>query len=260
MSDIATNPMVFAFGHTRIPVTTPSWDALMNTLRDRLSRRAGFALATINLDHLVKLRTDAAFREVYAQQDIIVADGNSIVWLSRLAGRPVELIPGSDLIKPLAGLAAELGVPVALFGSSQEVLREAADALRQKHPALKIASQIAPPMGFAPTGPDAQRMLAEIGASGAGLCLVAMGAPKQEAFAALGRQLVPECGFVSIGAGLDFLGGTQRRAPKMVRMLALEWVWRMMSDPRRLALRYLRCALILPGQAVAALQLRRVRG
>lgn len=253
-----TKPMVFAFRDTRVRVTTPTWDALMRTLRNRLSQRAGFALATINLDHLVKLRMDSGFRDVYAQQDIIVADGNPIVWLSRIAGRPVELIPGSDLIEPLAGLAAELDVPVALFGSSPDVLQRAAVSLCQKHPALKIACQIAPPMGFAPTGPDARRLLAEIGASGARLCLVAMGAPKQESFAALGRKLVPDCGFVSIGAGLDFLGGTQRRAPKLLRILALEWVWRMMTDPRRLSLRYLRCAMILPEQVVTALRLRRL--
>lgn len=255
-----TDPMVFAFEQSSIQVTTPTWAALMHVLRDRLLRREGFAVATINLDHLVKLRTDARFREVYEQHDIVVADGNPIVWLSRLAGRPVELVPGSDLIKPLAGLAAELGVPVALFGSTPEVLHMASDTLCREHPALKIACTIAPPMSFEPTGTDAQRLLADIRASGARLCLVAMGAPKQETFAALGRQLVPECGFVSIGAGLDFLGGTQRRAPRVMRMLALEWAWRMMSDPRRLAVRYLRCALILPGQAMAAFRLRRLRG
>jgi len=249
--------MEFAFGQTRITITDPGWPELMAKLRARLSGRMGFALATINLDHLVKLRSDPDFRDIYARQDIVVADGNPIVWLSRLAGRPVALIPGSDLILPLAALAAELDVPVALVGSRADVLDAAARDLQRREPMLRIVLQHAPPMGFDPTGPEAQAILTEIRASGAGLCLIAMGAPKQEAFAATGRDLAPECGFVSIGAGLDFLGGAQRRAPRWVRRLALEWVWRMLSDPRRLALRYWRCARILPAEMRAAWRQRR---
>ena len=67
----------------------------------------------------------------------------------------------------------------------------------------------------------------------------------------------PETGFVSIGAGLDFFAGTQRRAPEWIRALALEWVWRLMGDPRRLAARYAACAAILPGEVIAALRQRR---
>ena len=83
-------------------------------------------------------------------------------------------------------------------------------------------------------------------AAGPLLCFLAMGAPRQERFAARGRAAAPEAGFVSIGAGLDFFAGHQRRAPRWVRRIAMEWLWRMLSNPRRLALRYLRCGLVLP--------------
>ncbi|MCC5955604.1 MAG: WecB/TagA/CpsF family glycosyltransferase [Natronohydrobacter sp.] len=248
--------MQFTFGTTRIDVTTPTWEAVIATVGAHLKAQRGFALATINLDHLVKLRSDTAFRAAYARHEMIVADGNPIVWLSRLANRPVDLIPGSDLIHPIAGLAASLDVPVAFFGSRPEVLEEAAKALQNEHPGLTLATRIAPPMGFDPTGPVAERLLKDIAASGAGLCFVALGAPKQEEFAAFGRSIAPQLGFVSIGAGLDFIAGHQTRAPRIVRALALEWLWRMMLAPGRLGLRYLRCILILPGQALAALRLR----
>lgn len=256
----AQGKMQFTFGTTRIDVTTPTWGEVLSSVSAHLKAHRGFALATINLDHLVKLRSDSDFLAAYARHDIIVADGNPIVWLSRLAKRPVELIPGSDLIHPLAGLAASLGVPVALFGSSPAVLEEAANALQHQHPGLKLATRIAPPMGFDPTGPVAERLLRDIAASGAGLCFVALGAPKQEEFAAFGRSIAPQVGFVSIGAGLDFIAGRQTRAPRIVRALALEWFWRMMLAPGRLGLRYLRCILILPGQALAAWRLRQRAG
>lgn len=253
---LAKMQMRFAFGEVEIPVTAASWDTLFETIEQRLTAGRGFALATINLDHLVKLENSPKFRAAYAQHDIIVADGNPIVWLSRLAKRPVELIPGSDLIAPLCDRARDLGVPIAFFGSSPDVLEKAAQTLCATRPGLQVASRIAPPMGFAPDGPEAAQYVSQIQNSGARLCFIALGAPKQEEFAAYARQLAPGIGFVSIGAGLDFLAGHQTRAPRVVRALALEWLWRMALSPRRLALRYLACAKILPRHLRAAHRLR----
>jgi N-acetylglucosaminyldiphosphoundecaprenol N-acetyl-beta-D-mannosaminyltransferase len=248
--------MQFRFDRHQLEVTCPTRQLLLLLVRQKLAARQGFALATINLDHLVKLRSDAVFRNAYAQHDIVVADGNPIVWLSRIARRPVELIPGSDLIDPLAALAAQMDTPVAFFGSEAAVLDAAALELRRRHPKLEIVSKIAPPMGFDPTGDAAKQMISAISASKARLCFVALGAPKQEVFSALARVYAPDLGFVSIGAGLDFIAGRQTRAPRAMRALALEWLWRAALSPRRLVLRYMQCAAILPAEAVAALRLR----
>lgn len=110
-----------------------------------------------------------------------------------------------------------------------------------------MVEPIAPPFGFDPQGADAVSHLETIRQSGAQLCFLALGAPKQEQLAIEGRERAPGCGFVSIGAGLDFIAGSQTRAPKWVRALALEWVWRMLSNPKRLAGRYWKCILIMPG-------------
>ena len=241
--------MEFSFPPHKISVNMPDAPSLLAEVRRRLQAGQGFALATINLDHLVKLARDPSFRQVYAAQDLVCADGNPIVWLSRLARRPVSLVPGSDMVVPLAHQAARAGVTVALMGSTEETLAAAAEVLTQSVPGLRIAACIAPPMGFDPAGAAAEQILHQIEASGARLVFVALGAPKQEIFAAFGRQQAPGLGFASIGAGLDFLSGRQQRAPQWVRALAMEWAWRMLSNPRRLAKRYLDCALILPEQA-----------
>ena len=241
--------MEFSFPPHKISVNMPDAPSLLAEVRRRLQAGQGFALATINLDHLVKLARDPSFRQVYAAQDLVCADGNPIVWLSRLARRPVSLVPGSDMVVPLAHQAARAGVKVALMGSTEETLAAAAEVLTQSVPGLRIAACIAPPMGFDPAGAAAEQILHQIEASGARLVFVALGAPKQEIFAAFGRQQAPGLGFASIGAGLDFLSGRQQRAPQWVRALAMEWAWRMLSNPRRLAKRYLDCALILPEQA-----------
>lgn len=244
--------MQFRFATTTITVNLPDSSALLAAVQEKFRARAGFALATINLDHLVKLRASATFRTAYAAQTMMVADGNPIVWLSRLARRPVALVPGSDMVLPLARLAAAEGVPVALVGSSDASLAAAAAHLTQAIPGLTITLQIAPPYGFDPTAPAADAILTQLQAARIGLCFIALGAPKQELFAARGRALAPDVGFASVGAGIDFLGEAQVRAPAWVRAIAMEWLWRALSSPRRMIPRYAACAAILPGQVLAA--------
>lgn len=235
-----------------VRITTPSQNALLSDLENHFTAGRGFAVATVNLDHIVKLRRDAEFREAYARHSHVVADGNPIVWLHRIAGRPVELVPGSDLVAPLAALAARRNIPVALLGATRETLDIAAERLAADHEGLEIVAKLAPSRDFDPAGEEAEACLAKVADSGARICLLALGAPKQERLAMRGIERLPDCGFVSIGAGLDFIAGTQQRAPLWLRQLAMEWFWRLTRDRKRLAKRYLDCAAILPSLAAGA--------
>lgn len=228
----------------------------MDAMRDRFQAGDGFALATINLDHLVKLRTDNAFAAAYARQDLVVADGNPIQWLASVAGERIEVLPGSDLVVPICELAASMDVPVALVGSTKDALAGAARALETRVPGLHVVLTIAPGGGFDPHGAEATNILDRLAASEARLCFLALGAPRQEVFAARGRAVVPAIGFASVGAGLDFLSGHQTRAPRLVRSLKLEWLWRALSSPLRLGPRYLRCIAILPSLFLEARRAR----
>ncbi|QFT60482.1 Putative N-acetylmannosaminyltransferase [Sulfitobacter sp. THAF37] len=248
--------MKFGTPPTEVAVNVPTRAALFRAVRLKFDARDGFALATLNLDHLTKLPREPVFLAAYRDHDLVVADGRPIVWLSRLAGQPLELMPGSDMILPLCELAADCGVSVALIGSSEAALEGAADALIARTPGLKIAHIHAPPYGFDPGGSEADALLDALAASGAGLCFVALGAPKQEILAARGRDRAPRVGFASIGAGLDFLSGHQVRAPRVMRKLALEWLWRALQSPRRMVPRYAKCAAILPGLTFRALRRR----
>jgi N-acetylglucosaminyldiphosphoundecaprenol N-acetyl-beta-D-mannosaminyltransferase len=242
--------------HFEVDINIASRTALFDEVRKRFAAGQGFALATINLDHVTKLENSPEFRAAYAAQDLIVADGNPIVWTSKLAGDPLDLIPGSELVLPLAKLAAETGAPVALIGSNDASLAGAAETLNDHAPEINIVLQHAPAYGFDPTGDAARALLAQIDASGAQLVFIALGAPKQEHFAALGRTLAPKAGFASVGAGLDFLSGTQVRAPLWVRKIAMEWLWRLLSNPRRLFWRYAMCFMVLPGLVIRSRKAR----
>ncbi len=240
----------------QVQVTVPDRAGLLNDLGEHMAQGRGFAVATLNLDHVVKLRQSREFRQAYLAHSHVTADGNPIVWLSRLARQRVALIPGSELIVPLAEVAAKKRAAVALVGSTQDTLALATKRLKQRIPRLEVALQIAPPMGFDPTDAQADALIAAIGDSGARLCFLALGAPKQEILAARAHATLPGVGFVSIGAGLDFIADRQRRAPRLVRKLAAEWLWRLAGNPTRLATRYGACLRVLPGLAMTALQAR----
>lgn len=239
-----------------VAITVPTLDVLLTDIAAHFSQKKGFSLATLNLDHVVKLRDDAAFRDAYLAHSHVTADGNPIVWLSKLARQPVSLLAGADLIAPLAELAGSMDVLVALLGSTEDTLQVTADALEARHPGLKVVAKIAPPMGFDPTGELANSYITQLETAGVGLCFLALGAPKQELFAAHAGAHADSIGFVSIGAGLDFIAGTQTRAPAFMRAIAAEWVWRLLVNPKRLAARYAACIGVLPRLLLSALKAR----
>lgn len=249
--------MKFGAPAHQVEVNVANQAALFTHVRNCLKARRGFGLATLNLDHLTKLPKVPAFVKAYRAQEYVVADGRPIVWLSRLAGQPVDLLPGSEMIAPLSAICAEMGLPIAFMGSSDEALAGAAKVLTDQIPGLEVIYAHAPPFGFEPDSELAAQILQEIAESGAAICFIALGAPKQEIFAARGRELAPDVGFASIGAGLDFFAGHQVRAPVMMRLLAMEWLWRAWQDPKRMVPRYTRCFLILPKLVREALRTRR---
>ena len=217
----------------------------------RICETAGSAVAqtvfTLNLDHVVKMRSDPAFRAAYARAGLITADGFPVVLAGILKGIRFDRVAGSDLIAPICAEAARTAKSIYLFGSSSDVLLEASQTLCGRNPGLRIAGVLAPPQGFSPMSPEARRCLDTIAESGADLCFVALGAPKQELFADAAKQVLPNVSFVCIGAGLDFITGAQVRAPYWMQRVGLEWVWRVAKNPGRLLHRYLLCIAALPG-------------
>jgi len=176
----------FCFGERSVYVNFATSDALQQEVMDRFKARAGFSLATINLDHLVKLSASDSYLSTYLSQDLVVADGRPIVWLSKLAGCPVELMPGSDMVEPLCRWAATAGVSVAFVGSTQAALADAERVLAARVPGLNVAWTHAPGR-LDPESAEVSEILDELAARNIGLCFLALGAPKQERIAQRGR-------------------------------------------------------------------------
>ncbi len=249
----------FAGSHRRSLAVVDGWAINLSRLDDAVSAIADAAQAgesasvvTLNLDHLVKLRTSEAFRRAYRAARFVTADGAPIVHLARAQGGDgIERTTGADLVLPLAEEAARRNLAVYLFGSSAEVLGKAGARLAANTDGrLSIAGSEAPAMGFDPASDAADAALDRIVASGARICFLALGAPKQELLAARAVERGLPVVFVSIGAALDFLAGAQVRAPGIMRRHGLEWLWRLATNPRRLAARYAQCAVLYARLAV----------
>ncbi len=225
----------------RVNLFTPE-QALAAVLA-RLEGSRSFMLYTLNLDHVVKLRGSAAFRRSYEAADLVSADGWPIVWHFRRRGVSLQRTTGADLAAPLCEKAALTGIPVFFIGPQAHVQRRAIDALRARHPRLLVAgtdSSIVDPQDAAAMDDLARR----VRASGARLCFICLGAPKQEFVAHALRARCEGVGFLCVGAALDFISGAVKRAPRWVQAIGMEWGWRLASDPLRLAPRYLRCAQV----------------
>ena len=227
------------------PINISTLQHAVAQISDAAQAEESFCCFTLNLDHLVKLRSDAEFRRAYTGVRFITADGEPVAHIARRQWHTVRRTTGADMLEPICAQAAVRGIPVFLFGSSIEVLQVVAARLeRQSAGKLRIVGCEAPPNGFDPASDAARECLERIEKSGARLCFVMLGAPKQELLSARAMELNIKCGFICCGAAGDFLAGRQKRAPQIMQKTGAEWLWRLAHNPLRLGMRYFRCLLL----------------
>jgi len=199
-----------------------------------------------NLDCVVKLLEYPQLADVYDDAGLVLVDGWPLSVWSRLRGRAIPRVAGSDLMVPLCRAAARERFSVFLFGTTLESLAGAARVLVQAIPDLDIAGVYSPPYGFQHSAEETDMALDVINRAAPSIIFLALGAPKQEFWAQSVRSRIRANGLVCVGASIDFLSGRVARAPHVFRMLYLEWFWRVLIEPRRLAPRYLRLIAALP--------------
>jgi N-acetylglucosaminyldiphosphoundecaprenol N-acetyl-beta-D-mannosaminyltransferase len=219
-----------------INLSTPA--AARAEVLGRARARRGFTLFTFNLDHLAKLLSDEDFRAAYAGAELVSADGWPIVWLARRDGVSLERTCGSDLVEPICEDAARHDLATYFVGPRRIAQSLALRRLGDLYPGLRVAGAEAPQFGARLQDGEVAALADRIRRSGARLCFLCLGAPKQELLADRLSRACPEVGFICVGAALDFISGLSRRAPAWARRLRAEWLWRLASEPKRLFARY----------------------
>lgn len=223
-----------------VPVDVVDMNGALDRIVELVEAKQGGTVFTPNVDHVVVAEHDERFRNAYSRVSLSLVDGMPVLWASRLLGRRLpEKVSGSDLVRPLMQRAAERGYRVFLFGGGQGVAELAAQRLAEEFSGIQVVGTDASKVSLADP-PEARAPIARrIAATRPDLVLVCLGAPKQEVFCDQHfRELAPAV-MVCIGAGIDFIAGTAQRAPRWVSRSGLEWLYRLVQEPRRLAGRYL---------------------
>lgn len=202
---------------------------------------------TANLHYAMLSDRDCRLRSLNERAAFLVADGMPMVWYSRLLGQPLpERVTGADLVYLLCERAAKRGHRVFLFGGAPGVAVAAAAELVRRYPGLIMAGAAAPALDQ--LSPQEHReLLAEIHKARPDLLLVALGQPKGELWLAENLATIGATVSVQVGASFDFVVGRLRRAPRWLQRIGLEWLYRMVSEPRRLGPRYLNNGVFLLG-------------
>lgn len=223
-----------------IPIDATSFAEAMRVIDRMIESRAGGAAYTPNVDHVVQAEEDQALRAAYEDADLRLADGTPIVWASWLLGGPIlEKISGSDLTMPLLRLAEARGWRVYLFGGGSGVGEQAALRCLDRHPRLRIVGVDDTVVSLDQGDPSFEAICDRIRQTHAQLVLVALGCPKQEIWIHRARRVLPSVAFVGVGSSLDYIAGTLTRAPRWMSRVGLEWLFRLLTEPRRLWRRYL---------------------
>lgn len=222
----------------KVPVDVVSFSQALSAIEALVEAKRGGYVFTPNIDHVVTAEDNPEFAQAYANASLSLADGMPIVWGSRLMGTPLpERVAGSDLVGPLLELAGQRKWRVAFFGGGPGVADKAAAVARDKWN-TQVISTDAPMVSLANTA-QINAIATALAEQKPDLILMALGAPKQELLIAAIAERVKPAVLLGIGASLDFIAGTVKRAPALMRKTGLEWLYRLSQEPRRLWRRYL---------------------
>jgi exopolysaccharide biosynthesis WecB/TagA/CpsF family protein len=211
----------------------------------RIVTAAGIGLpmcvSSLAVHGLVCAARNPSFRAVVNAFDLLGADGHPVRWLLNLTSKNglSERVCGTDLMALLCDRCATNGVGIYLYGSTHLVVEDLAGRLEERYPALVICG--AEPSTFRDldlSAEDDAALIERINSSGAGIVFLGLGCPLQECFAHAHRESIKPVQ-VCVGAAFDFLSGNKTRAPKWMQRHWLEWLYRLLQEPRRLGLRYL---------------------
>lgn len=202
-------------------------------------RRLSKYVCVANVSSVMEAYDSPRFQRVMNEADLVTPDGMPLVWGLRLLGRSdASRVYGPELMPLLLEKAAERGLTVGFYGTAPETLKRLLKVVRTRYPELRIGYGYSPPFRTLTRAED-EAICRDIRDSGAQMLFVGLNTPKQDDWMAKHRGRVPSV-MLGVGAAFDFLAGSKRQAPRWMRSSGLEWLFRLITEPRRLWKRYLK--------------------
>ncbi len=231
-----------------VPIDQLNTQQALEIIEQMISSGKPHVIATANVDFLALVHDDDVLQGILQDADLILCDGTPLIWMSKWLGDPLpERLAGSDMVPLLLDLAQEKGHRVFFLGGRDEVVAVAEEKIQARWPRLQIAGMYSPP--FAPLEKmDHADICRRIREAKADMLFVSFGCPKQEKWLAMNFREAGVPVTMGVGATIDFLAGAVKRAPVWMRKCGLEWFFRVIQEPRRLAKRYINdIRIVIPG-------------
>jgi N-acetylglucosaminyldiphosphoundecaprenol N-acetyl-beta-D-mannosaminyltransferase len=221
------------------PITALRFEEQIQAIMQWASARASKTVCVANVHMLMEAHWNPEFANVLQNADVVTPDGMPLVWMMRWMGaRDQDRVAGMDILQGLCQQAQTQNVSVFFLGSQTEILSRMRSRLEQEFPKLKIAAM--EPLPFRPlTETEDAELINKVNSSGAGLVFVSLGCPKQENWMAQHQGKI-QAVMLGMGGVFPVYAGIHKRAPRIVRELGFEWLYRWIQEPRRLWSRYMK--------------------
>ncbi|MBT8123603.1 MAG: WecB/TagA/CpsF family glycosyltransferase [Gammaproteobacteria bacterium] len=200
----------------------------------------GAYVCVSNVHMCMEAFDSANFSTVVNRANLVIPDGKPLSVAQRLLGhRNAAQVRGQDIMNALCAISGEKSINIGFYGgSSDEILESVKLNLRNQNPEIKITYAFSPPFRALSAGENLQ-VVAQINAAEVDVLFVGIGCPKQELWMAENKNQL-NCVMLGVGAAFDFIAGEKRHAPRWIQMVGLEWLFRLVSEPKRLWKRYLK--------------------
>ena len=212
-----------------INVSITSYEELKEHINNDIKQNKKSFIVAINPEKILKARQDKKLKKLLNSADYQIPDGIGVVYASKLnKGKIKSRITGIDCMEMLCSMSSEKGYKIFLYGAKEEVVKTAKKKLKEKYENIKIVGTM---NGYEK---DEQKIIDAINKSNADIVFVALGSPKQENWILNNKEKINAKIFQGVGGSFDVISGNIKRAPKWMQKIGLEWLYRLIKEPKRI--------------------------
>jgi N-acetylglucosaminyldiphosphoundecaprenol N-acetyl-beta-D-mannosaminyltransferase len=222
-------------------IDTYSFDEVVDIIIDRaLTSSTPEYVVTPNAQHINNLQTDDLFQEIYRHAALSVPDGVPLLWAAKFLRTPLNgRVNGTDLFEKICEMGSKKPLKIFFLGGRPGAAEKAAEILESRYPGLKIAGTYCPPYGFETNALEGQKINQQILEINPQILFVGLGSPKQEKWIYANYQELKVPMSIAIGVSFELVAGMVSRAPEWMQKSGLEWLFRLVVEPKRLWKRYI---------------------